>query len=114
MTGKAVVGVFETVGAAEQARARLAASGVAAERIVVTGNLMADGIAAEASGQSYEHQSDRGGSHGNEAGWARYNSALRTGACVLSVESHSRGARQRLAELRRQQGARITMERPAP
>ena len=114
MTGKAVVGVFETVGAAEQARAQLAASGEAAERIVVTGNLMADGIAAEASGQSYEHQSDLGGAPADEANWARYNSAVRSGACVLSVESHSLGERKRLTELLRQQGARIAMERPAP
>ena len=39
--------------------------------------------------------------------------AVRTGACLLSVSSESGADRRRLAEVLREQGARVTLERPA-
>jgi hypothetical protein len=110
---QAIVGVFESVAAAEQAKTLLTASGVAQERIALSADLVKDGIAAEAPGQSYEHQSSSRGADEREAHAARYGSAVRSGACVLSVSSDSREDRRRLARLLRQQGARVTMERPA-
>lgn len=112
MARRMLVGVFDSVGAAERAKARLTAYGVPAESIAVSGNLTEDGIAAEAPGQSYEHQSFRG-SDGPDSDWARYNTAVRTGACLLSVSSESGFDRRRLAEVLLEQGARVTLERPA-
>ena len=112
MTQRTVVGVFSSVAAAERAKARLGSAGVPAERIAVSANLLEDGIAAEAPGQSYDHQSD-GGSGGADADWARYNTAVRTAACVLSVSSESGADRRRLAEVLLEQGARMTLVRPA-
>jgi hypothetical protein len=113
MAQRTVVGVFDSVGAAERAKAWLTSFGVRAERIAVSGNLMEDGIAAEAPGQSYEHHST-GGSEGRDTDWARYNTAVRTGACLLSVSSGSGADRRRLAEVLLEQGARVALERPAP
>ena len=113
MAGNTVVGVFDSVAAAERARAELRERGVPAERIALSANLLEDGIAAEAPGQSYENQS-YGASVGLDTDWARYNSAVRIGACLLSVSAGSRDDRRRLAELLRRQGARLAMERPAP
>lgn len=111
MAGKIVVGVFESVAAAEHAKARLAASGVPEERIAVSANLVEDGIAAEAPGQSYEHQSYEG-SDSADTRRARYGTAVRTGACLLSVSGETGAERRQLAELLRREGARVTMLRP--
>jgi hypothetical protein len=54
---------------------------VAPQRIALSRNLMDDGIAAEAPGQSYEHQS-HGGSDSADTDWARYSSAVRSGARI--------------------------------
>lgn len=106
-----IVGVFDSVAAAEHAKAQLTASGVPGERITLSANLLEDGIAAEAPGQSYEHQS-YAGSDGPDTQAARYGTAVRTGACLLSVSSESGAHRRQLAELLRREGARIAMERP--
>lgn len=113
MSRRTLVGVFNSVAAAERAKARLTAAGVPAERIAVSANLLEDGIAAEAPGQSYQHQS-YGGSDGADTDWARYHTAVLTAACLLSVSSGSGADRRRLAEVLLEQGARITLERPAP
>ena len=109
---RTAVGIFGSVSAAEKARAQLLQSGVPAERIALSANLTDDGIAAEAPGQSYEHQSCRG-SDRTESHRARYNEAVLSGACVLSVASSSGGDCRQLQELMKREGARITMERPS-
>lgn len=112
MTARIVVGIFGSTHAAEQARTQLAESGVPAERVTLSVNLMEDGIAAEAPGQSYEHQSPQGSEGADEAALARYNTAVRTGACLLSVSSESGVDLRRIEELLHRKGARITMQRP--
>jgi len=109
--GRTAVGIFDSVGSAERARAQLLQSGVPEERIALSANLTDDGIAAEAPGQSYEHQTYRG-SDKADTDRARYGEAVRTGACVLSVSSSSGGDCRQLQLLMKREGARVTMERP--
>lgn len=109
--GRTAVGVFDSVSAAEKAKAGLLKSGIQEERIALSGNLTDDDIAAEAPGQSYEHQT-YAGSDKTDTHRARYGEAVRTGACVLSVESSSGGDCRQLQQLLKREGARITMERP--
>jgi hypothetical protein len=110
--GRTAVGVFESVGAAEKAKAELLKSGIPEERIALSANLTDDDIASEAPGQSYEHQtyagSDRADTHR-----ARYGEAVRTGACILSVASTSGGDCKQLQQVMKRVGARVTMERPS-
>lgn len=110
--GRTAVGIFDSVSAAEKARAELLRSGISADRIAVSANLTDDGIAAEAPGQSYEHQT-YGGSDKSDTERARYGEAVRTGACVLSVSSGSGGDCRQLQQLMKREGARFTMERPS-
>lgn len=109
--GRTAVGIFDSVSSAERARAQLLQSGVPAERIALSANLTDDGIAAEAPGQSYEHQTYRG-SDKADMDRARYGEAVRTGACVLSVSSSSGGDCRQLQLLMKREGARVTMEQP--
>src|SRR5688500_861716 len=53
---KTVVGVFDSVSAAEDARATLLEAGVPEKRIALSGGLTDDALAAEAPGQSFENQ----------------------------------------------------------
>jgi len=109
--GRTAVGIFDSVSAAEKARAQLLQSGVAAERIALSANLTDDDIAAEAPGQSFEHQT-YAGSDRMDTHRARYGGAVRTGACVLSVASRSGGDCRQLQSLMKREGARVTMEHP--
>jgi hypothetical protein len=119
MKGRAAIGVFDSAASAEKARAALLRAGVALERVAVSQELTSDAIAAEAPGQSYEHQTRRGsdrpapGEQSSDTDRARYNSAIRTGACVVTVAIDSSGECRRVRDLMRSEGARITMERPA-
>lgn len=109
--GRTAVGIFDSVNAAERAKSELLRSGVSADRIALSGNLTDDDIAAEAPGQSYEHQT-YGGSDEADSQRARYGEAVRTGACVLSVASTSVGDCRQLQQLMKREGARVAMERP--
>ena len=53
---KTVVGVFESVAAAEQARGTLLRAGMPESRIALSANFTDDAIAAEVPGQSFENQ----------------------------------------------------------
>ena len=110
--GRTAVGIFESVGAAEKAKEELLRTGVSPERIFLSRNLTDDDIASEAPGQSYEHQT-YAGSDRADTQRARYGEAVRTGACVLSVASTSRGDCRQLQSLMKREGARLTMERPS-
>jgi hypothetical protein len=127
MADKTVVGIFDSVSAAEGAKVALVESGVPTNRIALSANLTEDGIAAEAPGQSYEHQSYRGSDKlsgfdllrslfgrkpGTDTDRARYNEAVRSGACIVTVDSGSGGDARRIKDLMHRKGARITMERP--
>jgi hypothetical protein len=131
MADQTTVGVFGSVKAAERARAALIDYGVGKDRILLSTHLTQDAIAAEAPGQSYEHQSYRGSDKATALGWlhsllgrkattdtdrARYNEAIRTATCLLSVDQEGGGdseERKHIEELMHKNGARITMERPS-
>jgi hypothetical protein len=109
-----ISGVFDSVAAAEQARAILMEAGVPVRRIAVSSDLTADGIAAEAPGQSFENQPGQGagsavleGSREKRA--ARFGEAVRSGACVLSVHARSAEERLMVEELMRRNGAHRTL-----
>lgn len=82
---KTVVGVFDSVSAAEDARATLLQAGVPEKRIALSGGLTDDPLAAEAPGQSFENQP--GQEH--EKKTAQYGEAVRSGGCVVSVFARS-------------------------
>jgi hypothetical protein len=82
MAHRTIVGIFESPDAAYHAKSELLGAGIAEERIVVSGCLTDDGIAAEAPGQSFENQP---GQPQSDAAAARYGESVRTGACVVSV-----------------------------
>lgn len=109
--GRTAVGIFDSVATAEKAKAQLLRSGISADRIALSANLTDDDIAAEAPGQSYEHQT-YAGSDRADMQRARYGEAVRTGACVLSVSSDSGGDCRQVQQLMKREGARITLERP--
>jgi hypothetical protein len=130
MAGETTVGIFGSVQAAESARAALIDYGIGKDRISLSTHLTQDAIAAEAPGQSYENQSYRGSDKATGLGWlhsllgrkvptdmerARYNEAIRTATCVLSVEWEGGGdseEQKHIEALMQKNGARITMERP--
>jgi hypothetical protein len=83
---RTVVAVFDSMPAAEGAKATLMRAGVPEQRIAVSAGLTDDGIAAEVPGQSYENQP---GQPAEESEAARFGEAVRTGACVVSVLARS-------------------------
>ena|SRR5688500_9405990 len=108
-----IAGVFDSVGAAEQARAILMEAGVPDRRIALSSDLTADGIAAEAPGQSFENQPGQGSDDSvlgtQEKRSARFGEAVRSGACVLSVHARSEEERLVVQELMRRNGAHRTL-----
>lgn len=108
MASETMVGVFASVGAAERAKAALMESGVESDRIAISAPLTEDAIAAEAPGQSYENQAYAT----PDAAQTRYNEAVRTGGCVLTVHSASSDERKRIEDIMRRTGARIALKRP--
>jgi hypothetical protein len=109
-----VSGVFDSVQAAEEARRVLVDAGVPQRRTAVSSHLTADGIAAEAPGQSFENQPGQGAGHAvlegsREKRAARFGEAVRSGACVLSVHARSDEERLMVEELMRRQGAYRTL-----
>jgi hypothetical protein len=108
-----IAGVFDSVGAAEQTRAILMEAGVPPRRIALSSDLTADGIAAEAPGQSFENQPGQGSGDavlgGQEKRSARFGEAVRAGVCVLSVHARSQEERLVVQELMRRNGAHRTV-----
>lgn len=110
MESQTVVGVFNTVSAAEQAKTGLLGAGVPEDQMVLSADMSEDGIAAEAPGQAYENQP---GQSPEDSARAGHSGAVRSGACVLSVGTTDRANGRFIAELMRQNGARRTFERAA-
>lgn len=113
-----LVGLFPSVEAGQRARQALVAAGIDEQRMVLSANLLADGIAAEYPGQAYENQdypsSDQVRAPG---GWtdtdqARYGSEVRSAACILNVRLDSRTELARVSGLLVQAGARRALTRP--
>jgi hypothetical protein len=109
MSSPTIIGIFDSMESAQLARAALLDSGLAAQHISVSADLTRDDIAAEAPGQSYGNQSYS--APPDEGAQARYNSAVRTGACVVSVSDPPAGEGARIERLMRAHGARGTLER---
>jgi hypothetical protein len=109
MATQLIVGVFENLKAAEQARSALVRGGVAGERIAVSRSATAQGDAtgSEAPGEAYENQP---GQAEEDSAWARYGELLRQGGAFVSVEA---SAREKLfiEDLLKRNGARETAER---
>ncbi len=107
---RAVVAVFDTVEAARAAEASLLAAGLPQSRVHVTANLAADGIAAEAPGQSYENQPGQSAADSAES---RYGESVRLGTCVLTADADSAHAAQALERSLAGHGARKVLVRDA-
>ena len=97
-----IAGVFDTVQAAEQARAGLVAEGIDARRIAISATT-ADALAGEHPGHTFENQP---GQSREDSVAARYGAAVRGGGCVLTVDTESPGEGRRVGELLRERGAR--------
>jgi hypothetical protein len=104
-----IVGVFNSVGAAEEARAALLRSGLAPHSVTLSVHLTADSIAAEAPGQSFANQP---GQPPGDSACADYGEKIRTGACTVSVEPGPAG-RAAIEQILQANGAHITTQRPS-
>lgn len=100
-----VVGIFASTAAAEDARSALLEAGVPESRIALSATMTADGIAAEAPGQSFENQP---GQPAADRAMARYGEAVRSGACVVSVFTRSEEEKQYVEQLLVRSRAHIT------
>lgn len=105
---KTVVGVFDSVSAAEDAKDVLLHAGVPEIRIAVSAPLTEDAIAAEAPGQSFENQPGQG----HEKKTAEYGEAVRSGGCVVSVFARSDEESHYVERLMREKRAFRTGIRP--
>jgi hypothetical protein len=105
---KTVVGVFDSVSAAEDAKAVLLQAGLPESRVAISGSLTDDAIAAEAPGQSFENQP--GQAHDKKS--AQYGEAVRSGGCVLSVFARSDEESHYVERLMREKRAYRTGIRP--
>jgi hypothetical protein len=105
MANKTMVGVFDSVSAAEQAKTGLLEAGIREYRIALSADLSEDAIAGEAPGQSYENQP---GQSSDDSARAAFGEAVRSGVCVLSVKAESRADGKYIEQLMRQKGARRT------
>jgi hypothetical protein len=107
MASQTMVGVFDSVSAAEHARSALLQAGIREDRMALSADLSEDAIAGEAPGQSYENQP---GQSPDDSAAARYSDAVRSGVCVLSVKAVSHADRKHIEQLMRQKGARRLVE----
>jgi len=98
-----VTAVFPLLVDAEQAKLRLVDAGVAEDRIALSADLTADGVAAEFPGQSYTNQP--GQAPGDAFPGACADSAS-VGACVLCVDLGADDDRGRIERILRECGAR--------
>jgi hypothetical protein len=98
-----IAGVFDTPQAAEHARAGLVQAGIDARRIAISSATLDDAIAGENPGHTYENQP---GQPRADSAAARYGAAVRSGSCVLTVDTESAGEGRRIGELLREGGAR--------
>ncbi|MDT3669662.1 MAG: hypothetical protein ROZ37_04930 [Aromatoleum sp.] len=97
-----ITGVFSSTGEAEHARQRLVEAGVAENRIGVSTDLTADGIAAECPGQSYSNQPGQD-SQGIDVDPS--SDAVHGGTCVVSVDLGGSADSGRVEQIMRQCGA---------
>lgn len=105
---KTVVGVFESVPAAEELKDLLVREGVPESRIALSAGLTDDAIAAEAPGQSYENQPGQA----DNGKTSRFGEAVRSGSCVVSVFARSDEERHYVEALMRAKHAYRTGLRP--
>lgn len=120
MAANDVVGVFGDDEDALLAKAELVKSGLPAHRVVISTSLTADGIAAEAPGQSFGNQPGHGRSAqtqttarlaaGSEVG--QFEQANRTGACIVTVDASAEFAPDHIERILTRCGARGLQRRP--
>jgi len=115
-----LAGTFANPADAAHARKALVDSGIPADRLFLSALLTADGIAAEAPGQSFENQGYRSSDQVEVVGgWtdqdrARFNEELRAASSVLSVRLDSPVEQQTVTATLRQYGAKSCFRRPGP
>jgi hypothetical protein len=93
VANRTVVGIFDSLQAAERAKKVLVKGGIVGERIAV----------------SWENQPRQSA---NDSAWARYGELLRIGLTLVSVEAPSKRERMYIEDLMKRNGARETAERP--
>jgi hypothetical protein len=109
-----ITGVFGSMTAAEQLRRQLIDAGVAPGCITISRPLTEDPIAGEWLGQSYENQPGQGSGAPAERDTndeAKYNEAVRSGVCVVSVDVEASSDRGSIERAMRDAGARETGHR---
>jgi hypothetical protein len=105
MAGCVIQGAFGSVAAAQDARQLLIDAGVPAAAITISIVETADGIAAEAIGQSYENQPGEDDSE-RARDTARQNEAVRSAVCALSVDADTEQCASLAEAVMRRAGAR--------
>lgn len=108
MSHQQIAAVFDDVQAAQGARARLMQAGIEAGRIAIAATTE-DGVAGEHPGHTFENQP---GQPHDESAAARYGAAVRSGGCVLTVDTESAAEGRRIGELLRERGARDVASPP--
>ena len=103
-----ITAIFDTVRAAQEARDALVREGLDADSIALSVSQTADGVAAEAPGQSFESQP---GQSERDSAAARYGTAVRSGTCALTLDDAA-GNTARLTRLLTAQGARQVVTPP--
>ncbi len=99
-----VAGVFDSMASGEAAVTLLLDAGVPRSRITMSQPVTADGIAAEAPGESFENQPGEPGGRDTER--ARFDEGVRSGVCVVSVDAAADS--DAIERLLRRAGARNT------
>ena len=104
-----IVGVFRDPGDAQAARAALLHRGLPEEALALSAVTGDDGVADEFPGESYENQPGES-EDGNAA--ARFGEAVRSGACILSVEPRDGFDAESIAALLQAHRAMRTLRPP--
>lgn len=103
-----ITAIFDTVRAAQDARDALLREGLDEDSIVLSASQTADGVAAEAPGQSFENQP---GQTEQDSESARFGTAVRSGTCALTLEAAT-GAEGALGQMLSACGARQVIAPP--
>jgi hypothetical protein len=107
MEQRTLTGIFDSYGDAQRARDALVSEGIARERITLSAPQTADGIAAEAPGQTYENQV---GEDRESVERGEFGSAMRSAVCAVSVDAGDEG--DRIGAILESRGAREVTRPP--
>ena len=103
-----ITAIFDSIAAAQAAREALVREGLDGDGIALSACQTSDDVAAEAPGQSFENQP---GQDPRDSASARYGTAVRSGACTLTLDAAATEVR-RLREWLTERGARQVLSPP--